>query len=173
MSRFTESNIFIDNKLVMKLRTHEDGHLTLVKHMPVKPEHIFRMTGSPGWDKHTIDTHFTRGKDGALEYRSQGVIYRIPIDRFREHAFSKDLGFGEQYHCNVQWWTKEDRRVSPLKGGQSKEEEPVPVAVMPTRLVIGEHRICQRCNGRGNEPGKKKLVCTRCGGIGIQPNALL
>lgn len=170
--RYEEKNIFIDQKLVMKLRTYEDGELALRKHMPIKAIHVFRMTGSPGWDRHTIDTTFTRGKVGSLEYRSQGIIYRIPIESFREHAFLKDLGYGEQYHCSIQWYEREDRRVDPLREGSENKPEAPAIPVMPARLVLGEHRLCQRCSGRGNEPGNKKVVCTKCLGLGIQPNTL-
>jgi len=154
--------IFRHGMVILMRRKMRDGSVLLYKPQPLKPHHIMKMTGAPGWDKEAVDATFPEGRSGHLAYVYESVRYLIDIERFREHAFMRNIAnHGEQYHCALRWWEPK-ARVDPERPAPG---EPAPPR-LPTRLVFGEVMRCPRCKGRGQEPGLP-TPCERCKGLGV------
>ena len=148
-----------DGRVILRLRDNPDGTVTLSKAQTVRPEHIMRMTGAPGWDQAHVDTAF-ESKKGNLRYTTEFVQYDIDIDTFRKYAFVKDVPpFGAQYHVDRKHYksTGLRRAVSP-----TRDEDPVPEP--PKHINFGEWLPCPTCKGQVKTP-----PCKNCRGMGYVP----
>lgn len=155
----SENLLFRHSKAILKVRENLDGSFTLMKHPPtVKPDHIMRITGSPGWDKRYVDQVFVEGATGTLSYQYEGARYEIPIEDFRAHAFEKEMpGHDQQYHIDVKHY-KTYGIVSPLRGeAEPRRDTPT----IPSRFAFGEYVPCATCKGH-----QWKKPCPSCGGVG-------
>ena len=152
-----------EGKIILRLRDLEDGTILLYKPYMLKATHIFKMTGAPGWDAVLLDQSFPAGVKGTLKFTYQLVDYSISIGTFREHAFKKDLGAGEQYHCALRWWIPKGQTiVDPSKSRENR------VVVPPvTKLVFGETVVCSQCKGKGHRYAKPAEECPVCLGLGV------
>jgi len=157
----SENLLFRNSKAILKVRENPDGTLTLMKHPPtVKPDHIMRITGSPGWDKRYVDQVFVEGTTGTLSYQYGGARYEIPIEDFRAHAFEKEMpGHDQQYHIDVKHY-KSYGIVSPLRGEAEPRRDTA--APIPSRFAFGEYVPCVACKGVAY-----KSPCKTCQGAGF------
>jgi DnaJ-class molecular chaperone len=149
----SDTPLIRDGKLILRVVDHEDGTVTLKKPIPVKPEHIFRQTGAPGWDKRYVDQIF-HSTPGNLEYTEGTSKFTIPHDVFIKHAYvTNHVVYGEQYHCEKQWYAEHPFMITE-----------------PVRGEFGRTIICAKCHGTSAEPGKRtKGTCPACMGIGVVP----
>jgi hypothetical protein len=165
----SDTPLIRDGKLILRVVDHEDGTVTLKKPIPVKPEHIFKQTGAPGWDKRYVDQIFATAS-GNLEYVEGTSKWTIPHDVFIKHAYiTNHAAFGEQYHCERQWYSEHPFVIKePIRGGGDIQGNQY--VAPPTRIEFGRTIICKKCNGTSVEPGKRtKNTCSGCMGIGVVP----
>jgi hypothetical protein len=165
----TETPLLRNGKIILRRVDHDDGMVTLKKPLPVKPEHIFKQTGAPGWDKRLVDQVFEK-QDGWLEYVDGTVKYSIPVGRFRAHAYTSDNPiFGEQYHVEKQWYDEEHIVITePIRSGNTIQGNVFLSA--PSTLEFGKVLNCGHCKGTGKQPGEKTAgSCKACMGIGVIP----
>lgn len=165
----SEFPLIRDGKIILRLVDHEDGTVTLKKPMPVKEQHIYQQTGAPGWDKRLVDQAFL-DRTGTLEYVDGVSKFSIAHDVFIRHAYvSKHAIFGEQYHCEKQWYEEQLLVITePVRGGGTIQGnvyvEP------PTKMEFGTTLRCKKCRGSGIKPGMRKAgSCDECMGIGYTP----
>jgi hypothetical protein len=148
--------IFRQGKAILKVYDVEDRKV-MKKAMVVRPEHIMRLTGAPGWDKEAVDETFTKGVKGGIAFTFDFIEYEIDINVFREHAFEKDTPpFGAQYHVHAKYWTT--RPIPKVSAVRTEEAAPTP----PKRITFGEWIPCPRCKGQSKS-------CDTCNGVGYQP----
>jgi hypothetical protein len=165
----SDTPLIRDGKLILRVIDHEDGTVTLKKPLPVKPEHIFKQTGAPGWDKRYVDQIFATAS-GNLEYTEGTSKWTVPHDVFIKHAYiTNHIAYGEQYHCERQWYVEHPFMITePVRGGG--EIQGNVYVTPPTRLEFGRTIICAKCHGTSVEPGKRtKGSCPACMGIGVVP----
>lgn len=153
--------LFRDGKLIARVTTRSDGALLMAKAQQVKDNQVMDITGAPGWDARYVDQFFPRyssptedkyiGIDrGYLGFTRNDVEYTIDIETFRQHAFKKDSGFGEQYHCHIQHYRSSGQATSKSEPHPQRKE----------RLTFGTDQLCPSCKGY-------KKDCKVCGGNGV------
>jgi hypothetical protein len=165
----SETPLIRDGKVILRLVDHEDGTVTLKKPLPVKPEHIFKQTGAPGWDKRLVDQVFAN-TSGNLEYTEGTSKWTVPHDVFIKHAYiTNHVVYGEQYHCEKQWYAEHPFIiVEPVRGGG--EIQGNQYVAPPKRIEFGRTIVCTKCRGTGVKPGlRTKGSCDDCMGIGVVP----
>jgi hypothetical protein len=157
----SDKPLFRNGKVTTKMRKNPDGSTLLYKPFLIKPEHLMKMTGAPGWDKGHVDEVFTDGVVGGLRFSLDIVQYDIPIAEFREHAFEKATpGFGDQYHVHLKYYKSTGLRTVSPRRTTEVEEGPR----LPPKLAFGEWIPCTNCGSTGK---KQKERCPKCQGLGF------
>ena len=90
-------------RIIARYDIDQNG-VVIVKPQPLRHEHVMSQTGAPGWDKAMVD-ELLGGGPGTLVFQFDGIEYAIDAQTFRDRAFVRDFGWGEQYHVQRSHYT--------------------------------------------------------------------